>query len=256
MEGVFLSVHLLFSRKSCTYDTLGRVTRSESGSAWVQYAYAEDRLSTITHSGGTNTAYSFAYTTGGLTGSVTVGSRQLVTNSYNPGTWTLSGQSYGNGQSWSYTYNNAGQITSRSDGTNTWRYYYNSEGALGRVERYSGQTKTGALRNYYDSADRLIRVVEQDGSGAVVHEYAWTYDSNDKVTSLTETVNGESFSSTYSGKEYRRINGIRPDYIDFNTRTIYELKPMNPRGVRSGIRQLQKYNNALGGGFNLRLELY
>ena len=207
MEGVFLSVHLLFSRRNCTYDTMGRVTRSESGSAWVQYAYAEDRLSTITHSGGTNTAYNFAYTTGGLTGSVTVGSRQLVTNSYNPGTWTLSGQSYGNGQSWSYTYNNADQITSRSDGTNTWRYYYNSEGALGRVERYSGQTKTGALRNYYDSADRLIRVVEQDGSGAVVHEYAWTYDSNDKVASLTETVNGESFSSTYSGKEYRRIRG-------------------------------------------------
>lgn len=30
---------------------------------------------------------------------------------------------------------------------------------------------------------------------------------------------------------------------------------MNPRGVRSGIRQFQKYNKALGGGFNLRLEL-
>ena len=58
------------------------------------------------------------------------------------------------------------------------------------------------------------------------------------------------------GKEFRGIKGIRPDYIDFNTRTIYELKPMNPRGVRSGIRQLQRYNKALGGGFNLRLELY
>ena len=59
-----------------------------------------------------------------------------------------------------------------------------------------------------------------------------------------------------AGKEFREIRGIRPDYIDFNTRTIYELKPMNPRGVRSGIRQLQRYNRALGGGFNLRLELY
>ena len=58
------------------------------------------------------------------------------------------------------------------------------------------------------------------------------------------------------GKEFRGIKGIRPDYIDFNTRTIYELKPMNPRGVRSGIRQLQRYNKALGGGFNLKLELY
>ena len=64
----------------------------------------------------------------------------------------------------------------------------------------------------------------------------------------------DNFSSI--GKEYHRIKGIRPDYIDFKTRTIYELKPMNPRGVRSGIRQLQRYNKALGGGFNLRLELY
>ena len=58
------------------------------------------------------------------------------------------------------------------------------------------------------------------------------------------------------GKEFREIKGIRPDYIDFSTKTIYELKPMNPRGVRSGIRQLQKYNKALGGGYKLRLELY
>lgn len=58
------------------------------------------------------------------------------------------------------------------------------------------------------------------------------------------------------GKEFREIKGIRPDYIDFKAKTIYELKPMNPRGVKSGIRQLQKYNKALVGGFNLRLELY
>ena len=64
----------------------------------------------------------------------------------------------------------------------------------------------------------------------------------------------ENFSSI--GKEYRKIKGIRPDYIDFNTKTIYELKPMNPRGIRDGILQLQKYNKALGGGFTLRLELY
>ena len=31
---------------------------------------------------------------------------------------------------------------------------------------------------------------------------------------------------------------------------------MNPRGIRDGIRQLQKYNEALGGGCKLVLELY
>ena len=58
------------------------------------------------------------------------------------------------------------------------------------------------------------------------------------------------------GKEYRKVKGVRPDYVDFANRTIYELKPMNPRGLKSGIHQLQKYDKALGGGFTLRLELY
>ena len=48
----------------------------------------------------------------------------------------------------------------------------------------------------------------------------------------------------------------KSDCYSTGIRTAYELKPMNPRGVRSGIRQLQKYNKALGGGYKLRLELY
>lgn len=58
-----------------------------------------------------------------------------------------------------------------------------------------------------------------------------------------------------SGKNYI-CNGIRPNYVDFDNKIIYELKPMNPLGVKSGIRQLQRYNKALGGGFAMRLELY
>ena len=57
-------------------------------------------------------------------------------------------------------------------------------------------------------------------------------------------------------KEARKITGVRPDYIDLDKKIIYELKPMNRRGVRSGIRQLLKYNEAYGGGFKLVLDLY
>lgn len=42
-------------------------------------------------------------------------------------------------------------------------------------------------------------------------------------------------------KEYRGINGIRPDFVDFNTRTIFELKPNNPRQISAGNAQLAKY---------------
>ena len=65
---------------------------------------------------------------------------------------------------------------------------------------------------------------------------------------------GDGFNPRF--KESRKIRGVRPDYIDFDNKIIYELKPMNPRSVRSGVRQLQRYNKAFGGGFTLRLELY
>lgn len=42
-------------------------------------------------------------------------------------------------------------------------------------------------------------------------------------------------------KEFRKYPGIRPDYVDFKTRTIYELKPYNPRGIKTGTKQLEHY---------------
>jgi RHS repeat-associated protein len=45
-------------------------------------------------------------------------------------------------------------------------------------------------------------------------------------------------------KEYGKIPGIRPDFVDLNTRTIYELKPNNPRAIKAGEKQLQRYKSA------------
>ena len=36
-------------------------------------------------------------------------------------------------------------------------------------------------------------------------------------------------------KEFKGIKGIRPDFVDFNTRTIYELKPYNPNGFKRAM---------------------
>jgi hypothetical protein len=61
-------------------------------------------------------------------------------------------------------------------------------------------------------------------------------------------------------KEYRGIPGIRPDFVDFNTRTIYELKPNNPRQIANGHRQLERYRAAFerahGPGWNVVLDTY
>lgn len=61
-------------------------------------------------------------------------------------------------------------------------------------------------------------------------------------------------------KEFRRIKGIRPDFVDFNTRTIYELKPYNPRSIKAGINQLDKYQKIFqkkyGGKWKIVLDTY
>ena len=61
-------------------------------------------------------------------------------------------------------------------------------------------------------------------------------------------------------KEFTGIRGIRPDFVDFGTKTIYELKPFNPRGIKSGLAQLEKYRSQFegvyGGVWNTVLDLY
>jgi hypothetical protein len=44
-------------------------------------------------------------------------------------------------------------------------------------------------------------------------------------------------------KEFTGIKGIRPDFVDFGTKTIYELKPFNPRGIQLGTKQLNNYKS-------------
>lgn len=44
-------------------------------------------------------------------------------------------------------------------------------------------------------------------------------------------------------KEFTGIKGIRPDFVDFGTKTIYELKPFNPRSIQLGTKQLNNYKS-------------
>ena len=42
-------------------------------------------------------------------------------------------------------------------------------------------------------------------------------------------------------KEVRLLSKLRPDYVDKTRKIIYELKPMNKRNVKKGIKQLMRY---------------
>lgn len=61
-------------------------------------------------------------------------------------------------------------------------------------------------------------------------------------------------------KEFTGVKGIRPDYVDFGTKTIHELKPYNPRGIQQGWEQLYNYQNLFqqqyGGSWKIVLDFY
>jgi len=61
-------------------------------------------------------------------------------------------------------------------------------------------------------------------------------------------------------KEYRLPSGKRVDYIDFETKTIYELKPNNPTQIKKGTVQLQNYLKEIqqiyGDGWTTVLDTY
>ena len=63
---------------------------------------------------------------------------------------------------------------------------------------------------------------------------------------------GNSFSPKH--KEYRDVDGIRPDYYDGET--IYELKPFNPKAAKQGVKQLKRYCGKIPNWRVARLEFY
>jgi len=61
-------------------------------------------------------------------------------------------------------------------------------------------------------------------------------------------------------KEFNKVPGVRHDFVDFSTKTIYELKPYNPKQIQLGTQQLLRYKNAFeaqyGGTWNTVLDFY
>ena len=145
---------------------------------------------------------------------------------------------------------------------------------------YEAQNKPGvvvfngtAYAYLYNQQDDVIGLLDSNGT----HMVSYTYDAWGKPISKTGTLAstlGTINPFRYRGYVYDEEAGfyyassryydpeigrfISPDTTDVLTATPMGLTDKNlyPRGVRSGIRQLQKYNKNLGGGFNLRLELY
>ena len=244
-----------------SYDSMRRLLATACGDAAVTNGYTDDLLSSLSHTNtsGKTTTYSFIYGAADLQTAVNIGSRNLVSNAYNSGTWTLSSQTYGNGDYWKYFYDNMDTLTSRftncSDTEGIGFYYtYNGKGNLVRIEMKSVTIADGAVtggtllssENYlYDGSDRLIRVVETDGDNVVLHDFSWTYDAKDNVTALTESIGGKSFSYTYAYDDDSRPTSF--GYGDVTKQVTYD-----GHGRSSGTTVKNGSRTVLGTGYAYR----
>ena len=122
-------------------------------------------------------------------------------------------------------------------------------------------------------AVRALRFTDKMGNTLEIAEAVdFTKDARDIIKSLEHTngftkstrsagrkihkgyKSGPAFKAEY--KEYKKVKGIRPDYYNPKTKTIYELKPYNPRSAKAGVKQLKKYKKKIGKRSNVRLEFY
>ncbi|WP_229655121.1 RHS repeat-associated core domain-containing protein [Flavobacterium sp. LC2016-23] len=107
-------------------------------------------------------------------------------------------------------------------------------------------------------------IVSKIGNVGIIEEIAITRTYTKSSLSL-----GREMHAAYKAnladnittfKEFTGIKGIRPDFVDFSTRTIYELKPYNPNQIKVGTRQLFNYKvhfeKNYGGVWNTVLDHY
>lgn len=92
------------------------------------------------------------------------------------------------------------------------------------------------------------------GGFATTGKHAWK--AGDVISSLgskytkSSPINGINIHKSYKVndvipnhaiKEYRKIPGVRPDFVDFDNHIIYELKAANKNSILKGYKQLDKY---------------
>ena len=125
---------------------------------------------------------------------------------------------------------------------------------------------TRAVKTANKVADKTTAVIKIQKAVDFTPESAKMVKSLDRSKGYTRSSlragiyinNGYKATSEFikKEKEVRLISKSRPDYVDWGRKIIYELKPMNKRNVKKGMKQLMRYWEELGDEFEMILELY
>ncbi|MDR0914043.1 MAG: DNRLRE domain-containing protein, partial [Oscillospiraceae bacterium] len=240
------------SVENYTYDDAGRLTEvaanvSGIGNIENEYTYGgNNQLSEINHNG---TRYSFSYNSFRNQTGASVGSQIISNNTYEANNGNLTSTSYGNGQSFSYVYDDLDrivQINTTNNGTSQIfaKYFYNKKGLPSKVIDYSaGRTEI----HFYDVWNELRQSVSYSNTG-IDYVYSKHYEElgdvveKATISGITRTITPQihenlprlylfdgGWSSTIDKDELDRIDTIATRFggsptIDVFT-TEYEYAP-------------------------------
>ncbi len=117
-------------------------------------------------------------------------------------------------------------------------------------------------------ADEAIEAIEKGGRGNTfksrydipINESGYTKSSFELGRKVYKEYKAGEVDNITKFKEYILPSGKRVDYIDFESKTVYELKPHNPKQIKKGRKQLENYlkeiEKVFGGGWKAVLDTY
>ena len=166
------------------YDSDNRVSQKTNGSVSSAYTYdAYSRLTGITGTG-VNTSVGYKTVNSAPTGQIQ--------------SWSVSSPSGSYGKNWTYTYDQKGNITAISDGSQTVTYQYDGQNQLTRENNpYAGKTW---IYQYDDGGNILSKTEYAYTTGSVSGTgNAVTYEYDSEWKDLLEEYNGTAVSSDSIG---------------------------------------------------------
>ena len=185
---------------STTYDSNYRVTETSIEEwATLVYNYVSGNLKSVQRTNDSNASqtYSFNYDAFGNMTELKVGSRTLATYTYGTGNGLLQKQTYGNGDSVSFDYDDLGRTKTAtySDGL-VLTYVYNGEGNLHSLTEAKGGNSVTYLYNY-DSIGRLINSEKRDGTTSQLHTHQ-VYNAYNQLKKQSWQIGGDAYAENYT----------------------------------------------------------
>ncbi len=190
-----------------SYNDMGRVSeKGFANSGKLRYNYKEGLLSTVVRADASGKTLAFAYDHdgfGNLTG-IKVGGIPLASYEYGAKNGNLMGQTYGNGDSVSFEYDNLGRIISSNYSSGrTLDYTYTGDGQLYSIidNNATNDKSDDTVSSYtYDTLGRIINCQMRRGI-LVLLQVHWEYDDCNRVKSQGWQMETAGYKETFTYSE-------------------------------------------------------